>query len=231
MPTAAPRKKTATRKRATSSRPAPIRRRLSPELRRQQILEAAARLTVSQGFLPLPIEQLAQDAGASKALIYTYFPTQYDIANALLQRELASLKVAGLHTAIHIDDLDQAMLLSAMLYFEHVAQYGPLVHILTNDLYMAGHYQRDLTEQGRVIMQQLVDLARTVVVMPDAEIRASIELMISIPEEAGSLAFHKELEPPIARQLCHTLILSSLAALRSMGRGAGNSLAGAGDSA
>lgn len=213
-----PKEKRASAKRKTVARNAPARKRLTPALRRQQILDAAVRLTVKQGYLPLPIERLALDAGSSKALIYTYFPTQYHIANALLHRELANLKVAGLHTAIQINDLDQALLLSGMLYFEHVVQYGPLLNILTTDLFMSGHYEPALVAQGQAIMQQLVKLALGSLKLPDAEARAAIEMMTALPEEAGSLSFYKELEPAIARQLCHTLILSSLESLRASGK-------------
>ena len=115
------------------------RKRLSPQLRRTQILDAAAQLILEQGYLPLPIERLARTAGSSKALIYTYFPTQYQLFNALLERELGSLSTAGLITASQVGDLDQAAVLCGMLYFEHVARSGPLLQILTADLYMSGH--------------------------------------------------------------------------------------------
>src|SRR5215510_1932820 len=100
-----------------------VRKRLSPELRRGQIMDAAAKAVVAQGFLPLPIERLAKDAGASKALIYTYFPTQYDLFNTLLEREFDSLVAGGLDTAAKVGDLEQALVLCGMLYFEHVVQY------------------------------------------------------------------------------------------------------------
>src|SRR5919205_3358996 len=86
-------------------------KRLTPDVRRAQILDAAARLVVVQGYLPLPVEQLARTAGTSKALIYTYFPTQYLLFNALLERETQSLALAGFETASQVEDLDQAAIL------------------------------------------------------------------------------------------------------------------------
>src|SRR5580704_15312621 len=138
----------------------PARRRLSPELRRSQIMDAASRLIVAQGFLPLPIEALAKEAMASKALVYAYFPTQYALFNGLLQREMRALALGGLETAARVNDLDQSILLCAMLYFEHVAQYGPLLHVLLTDLYMAGKIERKLLEQIRQMTQRLWQLAR-----------------------------------------------------------------------
>src|SRR5687768_14140403 len=128
---------------AGTGAPATKSKRLPPEVRKAQILDSAARLVVEQGYLPLPIEQLARAAGASKALIYAYYPTQYALFNALLGRELRSLEVAGLDTASRVDDLEQAAVLCAMMYFEHVARSGPLLHILMTDLYFASHIEKE----------------------------------------------------------------------------------------
>jgi AcrR family transcriptional regulator len=183
-------------------------------------MDAAARLIVELGFLPLPIERLAQLAGASKALIYAYFPTQYELFNALLRRELNALKSSGLETASKVDDLEQAALLCAMLYFEHVAQSGPLLHILMADRYMAGYVDPTVTRVVDAMLQRFVRLARAQLPLSKREILASIEMMAAIPEEAGSLVFHKELPPSAARQVCHSLVLSSLQSLRSPDRAA-----------
>jgi AcrR family transcriptional regulator len=192
------------------------RKRLSPEIRRTHILDAAAILIVEQGFLPLPIERLARAAGTSKALIYTYFPTQYDIFNSLLQRELTALTIAGLDTASRVKDLDQAVLLCAMLYFEHVAQSGPLLHILITDLYMAGHIHRDVTQVGEAMLGRLTRIARDSLALSEKEILAVLEMVAVVPQNTGSLVFYREIEPAVARQVCHTLVLSCLATLRSM---------------
>lgn len=191
------------------------RKRLSPQLRRAQILDAAARLVLEQGYLPLPIERLARTAGSSKALIYTYFPTQYDLFNALLERELASLSTAGLSTASQVGDLEQAMVLCGMLYFEHVARSGPLVEILTADLYMSGHENKRLVGECDALRERLARLAHTTLKLPLLEAHAAIEMMIAIPLESASLVFSGKTPPEVGRQMCHSLLLSSLEALRS----------------
>jgi len=181
-------------------------------------MDAAAKLIVKQGYLPLSIEALAHAANSSKALVYTYFATQYDLFNRLLQREIADLAGAGIETAAGLSDLEPAAILCGMLYFEYVAQRGPLLHILMTDLYLAEHIDPDATRVGRAILRQLVRLARKTLKLSEKQILAAIEMIAAIPEEAGSLAFHKELDPPTARQLCHALMLSSVRALRSPGR-------------
>lgn len=206
--------RTATQK--TSKNPPPPKgRRLAPELRRAQILDAAARMVVEQGYLPLPIEQLGRLAGASKALVYAYFPTQYALFNALLEREFQSLTLAGFDTASRIGDLDQAAQLCAIMYYEHVARSGPLLHILMTDLYMKDHIELRLRQQRDAVLQRLLALATPALPLSEAELVAAIEMMTAIPEEAGRLVFSSELDATTARQICNGLIASSLKALRA----------------
>jgi AcrR family transcriptional regulator len=193
----------------------PKGKRLTPELRRSQILEAAARLVVELGYLPVPVEQLARAAGSSKALIYAYFPTQYALFNALLEREMQSLSLAGFDTASRVEDLDQAAVLCAMIYYEHVARSGPLVHILMTDLYMSEHIEPRLLQARDTLLSRLLKLATGSLPLTEQEIYAAVEMIAAIPEEAGRLVFHRELDPTTARQICNSLIVSSLKALRA----------------
>lgn len=193
------------------------RQRLSPALRRSQILDAAAAMIVRQGYLPISIERLATTAGASKALVYAYFPTQFDIFNALLERELTGLLAAGLDTASRVRDLDQAAELCAMLYFEHVARSGPLLHILIDDQYMRGHSSARASQLRMAVLHRLVRLALETIPLPPKEVLAAAQMMIAIPEESGRMVFHQEIEAGVARQICRSLIASALKALRAPG--------------
>lgn len=200
---------------ATLSTARKKRKRLPRGVRRTQIMRAAARLIVEQGYLPVSVEQLARTAGISKGLVYAYFPSQYELLNALLSEELRELSVAGLDTASRVGDLEQAALLCTMLYFERVTRVGRLLHILLADRYMAGHIDHPNTNARNRILVRLSRLARQSLPLSKQETLASIEMIAAIPEEAGSLVFHEELEPSVARNICHTLLVTSLEALRS----------------
>jgi AcrR family transcriptional regulator len=200
-------------RRRTSEKKA--RQRLSPTVRRSQILDAAAAIVVRQGYLPVSVEHLAKSAGTSKALVYAYFHTQFDIFNALLERELTALLATGLDTASRVRDLDQAAELCAMLYFEHVARSGPLLHILVDDRYMHGHADPRLSWMRVAVLHRLCRLARANLSLSVREILAATQMMIAIPEESGRMVFHQELEAGVARQICRSLVASALQALRA----------------
>lgn len=190
-------------------------KRLTSEARRDQILDAAARLVVEQGMLPVPLERLARGADVSKALIYTYFPTQYDLFNALLARELTALADAGLDSVVRGTSLEDVVRDATMLYFEHVVRWGPLLQILLSDLYMAGRHERETLRLRNAMVLKVARLARREIPLSAKEIVASINMTLAIPEEAGTLAFNREVDFKLARDMCRTLSQSALKGLRS----------------
>ena len=111
-------------------------------------------------------------------------------------------------------DIDQAALLCGTLYFEHVARLGPLLHILIADRYMAGHIERQLLRLRNTVLLRLGRNAQPAFKLSKPDMLAATEMMIAIPEEAGRLVFTKELDVNVGRQLCRTLIASSMHALR-----------------
>jgi AcrR family transcriptional regulator len=194
----------------TEKAPQRDQKRMGAGPRRDQLMDAAARQIVVQGFLPLPMEGLARSAQVSKALIYVHFPTQYDLANAILARELDVLFAAGLDEASRGDTLEKVAVDCATIYFEHVRRWGPLLHIILSDLYMARRHDRETISRRDAVMRRLARHVRRRIRLPMDEIVAGLYIILAIPEEAGALAFLGEVDPAVARDMCRTLTLSAL---------------------
>lgn len=74
------------------------------ELRRQAIVDAAAELFARRGFLGASVADLAEACGASKSLIYHYYPSKEDILFEVMDDHLLQLTgavetVAGSHAS------------------------------------------------------------------------------------------------------------------------------------
>lgn len=61
------------------------RTRLSPDARREQLLEIGARHFAEKPSEDIGIEQIAESAGVSRGLIYHYFPTKQDFHAAIVR--------------------------------------------------------------------------------------------------------------------------------------------------
>ncbi|MFF3846812.1 TetR/AcrR family transcriptional regulator [Streptomyces sp. NPDC002328] len=64
-----------------------VRRRLSTEERREQLLSVGARLFSEDPYDEVRIEQVAEIAEVSRGLLYHYFPTKRDFFAAVVERE------------------------------------------------------------------------------------------------------------------------------------------------
>jgi AcrR family transcriptional regulator len=97
------------------------RRRLDLEVRREQLLAAAFELFVSRGYEEVGIEDVARAAGASKGLVYHYFPTKKDLYRAAVERGAAILleRIRTLQDAPPLERLATGL----DAYFAYVAEH------------------------------------------------------------------------------------------------------------
>src|SRR3954449_2135322 len=69
----------------------PARRRLSATDRREAILDSALQVFSGRGYHAASIDEIAHEAGISKALIYEHFPSKKDLHASLLQRHVQEI--------------------------------------------------------------------------------------------------------------------------------------------
>src|SRR5919205_4419997 len=77
----------------------PPRKRLSAEDRRTAILDSALEVFSRHGYNGASIDEIAQAAGISKALIYEHFPSKRDLHSSLLERHTQEIFVRLAETA------------------------------------------------------------------------------------------------------------------------------------
>lgn len=75
----------------TAPAPRPPRSRLSPEQRREQLLDLGVRLLATRSVDELSIDLLAVEAGISRGLLYHYFGNKADFHEAVVRRAADAL--------------------------------------------------------------------------------------------------------------------------------------------
>ena len=109
----------------------PIRRRLSPEARRNQLLDCARDLILQHGLSTLTMEVLAREAGVSNPLIYKYFDTRLQVLQELLIREYATFRASVINDLSEVSDYRDAVRSYVETNFRQFAG-GDVVSILFN---------------------------------------------------------------------------------------------------
>ncbi len=110
----------------------------SPEVRRRQILDAAAELAVSEGLESTSIARVAEAAGLAKGSIYLHFASRQDLL-AGLQADLWQRMLATPNDIVSDDTLSWSTRLSAVVEhwmrfeFEHHGLYHSVFHTIATD--------------------------------------------------------------------------------------------------
>lgn len=75
-------------------------KRTSPEIRREQILEAAIKLSIKFGYTKITRDKIAEATKTASSLIAKYYPRMQDVKNAVMEaaikREVVEIIAQGL---------------------------------------------------------------------------------------------------------------------------------------
>ena len=105
------------------------RTRLSPEGRRNQLLDSARDLLLKEGFSGFTMDALASEAGVSNPLIYKYFDTRLRLLQDLWAREYESYALSVREELSEAENFDDVVRLFVNLNFKQLS-LGGITHIL-----------------------------------------------------------------------------------------------------
>jgi AcrR family transcriptional regulator len=133
----------------------PVRKRaqrMTPDKRREQIMDSAVVLIVAQGLSSCTLEAVAAEARISKPLIYKYFPRLADLFKALVEREYRFLRGRGLGVLPTNVPYEEMIHRSNLRSMEYLYERGPIMRLLASDRSIASLAKRqDRDERGVMI--------------------------------------------------------------------------------
>jgi len=194
------------------------RTRLTPEARRDQILDAAARTILHDGLSAVGLEQLARDIGISKALAYTYFRSRDDLLAALLQREQRDLRARGMRAALQAKSFTGLIRNTTRLWLEQSRDRGALVEALLSDPSVARLMAAENRAEQERTVRFLVRAVRRRYALPLEASIAAVRLLMPVTGEAGKAVSEGVLTVDDAEDLCLLLITGALARLAAAHR-------------
>lgn len=129
--------------------------RVPAEVRRTQLIDAAAEIIVADGLPAATLRAAARRVGISEAQAHNHFPRRADMLLALARRELQAMEARRRDELSHGRDRQQRVRFSTLAYLREVAQRGALIQVLTNstevrDGLRAEREQTRQTESRRV---------------------------------------------------------------------------------
>lgn len=135
---------------------------MTPEMRREQILDSAVSYIVERGLSTFTLENVAQQAGVSKPLVYKYFARREDLLKAVLEREYLYLgrhKLDVLPDEVPMEPLIRASNKNAFVY---LYERGPIIRLLGSDRSVAELvHERERDERSAITQHFIKRLMKT----------------------------------------------------------------------
>jgi AcrR family transcriptional regulator len=134
--------------------------RLPRHERRRQLLDAALKVFVSQGYHAAAMDEIAERAGVSKPVLYQHFPSKLDLYLALLDQSVDGL-VARVRAALRsTTDNKQRVAATFSAYFEYVESDGQAFRLvfesdLANEAAVRDRLERSQRECAEMISQMV----------------------------------------------------------------------------
>jgi TetR/AcrR family transcriptional regulator, transcriptional repressor for nem operon len=163
----------------TSPPPAPAPRRQPPDVRREQILDAAARVLVARGLAATTMAEVAEAASVAKGTVYLYFASKAELLAGLRARYFEDFAAMldgppvggpkGPGVAARIERLVAASYDFALANHE-------LHHVLFHE---AGFAEADTFARARTVLAELIETGR-----------AAGELAVADPSLATDFLLH-----------------------------------------
>lgn len=185
-------------RRAQPPRRPRARVRLTPDLRRQQLIDVTARLLTEQGAAAVEISEVAKLAGVTRPVVYRFFPSRLDLLEAVLEDFVGDLSARFQEALVRtmrgtLPEITEAFLNACCDAIEARGQ-GPW-HLL-----YARSFDREAARLGSAVHDRLMGPWLPRVVELTGLPRARVGLFADIVVAAGRAALNGWLLGPLSRK-------------------------------
>ncbi len=124
------------------------RTRLSPEARREQILDAAKQSIVKSGLQQLSLKKLALEAGVSEPLLFHYFTSRNELLQQLLERDFTR-SITSLNKSLDgAESLDEILNIYVTRNYDQWDEEN-IIDILLAETEIASAIEKQRTDNAR----------------------------------------------------------------------------------
>ena len=190
------------------------RTRLTPEKRRDLILDKAAEIVAREGVANLSMDQVGREAGISKSLVYNYFPNLNELLTVLLERELRRLRREQSIAAENAETFEELVRGVTHAYLKYIDERGLIIERLQSEPSVSEMH--DPTDYGRdASVEYLSEIAGRLFGLPPDIARAATDISFGLPSAAGVYLLQRRLPLEQIEDLTVTMIIGTFTAIKS----------------
>jgi len=190
------------------------RTRLSPEVRKELILDHAANVIAAEGVSALSMERLGREAGISKSLVYAYYPSMKGLLQTLLKREHKRLRLLQNEVADTAETFEQLVRRVTATYLTYMEERGLILDRLAAEPSLSDH--GDPTEYSRE--KSVSYLAQIVHDNFDIDLAVAlpaVDISFGMPAAAGHYLTRHNVSRQTIEDITVAMIIGSIEALKA----------------
>ena len=191
---------------APAGRARRARTRLSPEARREQLMETAAAVIAREGLHAATMKRIAREAGLSEAQAHNHFPRRTDLLVALARRELAAMNDERQAEIERGHDNLTRVTLSTLAYLRQVEQRGALIQRLLNSAEVRAGLRAEREQQRGYSRRRMTDRLTTQYGVEADLARGATVVMTAVCLRAGRLLAERKIPLAMAERLSLAIV-------------------------
>lgn len=133
-----------------------------------QILDAAEKLFIEQGFAKTTTAQIARVAGCNQALVHYYYRTKNNLFEKIFEEKVRLLQTSFLTPEIAAVSFEEKIVMMVDTYFDFVSKNRYLFPFILTEI-------SSNPERLQTVIGKLQNKSRTIVEGLDAEIKSEVE--------------------------------------------------------
>jgi AcrR family transcriptional regulator len=189
------------------------RTRLSPEVRKDLILDHAASVIDVEGVSALSMERLGREAGISKSLVYAYFPSMKGLLQTLLKREYRRLRLLQTEAAESAETFEQLIRRVTATYLTYMEERGLILDRLAAEPSLSDH--GDPTEYSREkSVTYFAEIVRDNFGIDMSVALPALDISFGMPAAAGHYLTRHDVSRQTIEDITVTMIIGSIEALQ-----------------
>lgn len=191
---------------APAGRARRARTRLSPEARREQLMETAAAVIAREGLHAATMKRIAREAGLSEAQAHNHFPRRTDLLVALARRELAAMNDERQAEIERGHDNLTRVTLSTLAYLRQVEQRGALIQRLLNSAEVRAGLRAEREQQRGYSRRRMTDRLTTQYGVEADLARGATVVLTAVCLRAGRLLAERKIPLAMAERLSLAIV-------------------------
>lgn len=180
--------------------------RVPAEVRRTQLIDAAAGIIVAEGLPAATLRAAARRVGLSEAQAHNHFPRRADLLLALARRELQAMEARRRDELSQGQDRQQRVRLSTLAYLREVAQRGALIQVLTNSSEVREGLRAEREQTRRVESRRVSEGLEAAYGLPADLASGATRVLTAMALRAGRLVASGQLSLDSAERLTLAMV-------------------------